>query len=100
MSPRSSTAVLRGLLYAGLFGAFCGAAAGQTYGGAEQTFSIGAERFQGPGRLGDDGYVSGSAAFSYFWAPLALPMGAELHRVCLFASTMRSGATCPSRSSP
>jgi len=68
------------------------AANAQSYGPDDQLLTVGASAFRGiegfHGVIGADGYLSqpASETFSYFLAPLALPEGALIERLCLFGN--------------
>jgi S-layer homology domain len=77
-----ATAVLLGMLSVSVGRA-------QSYGPEEQVLTIGAaefrERIGGDPPIDSDGYVYAGIDIDY-WAPLALPEGALLEKICLYAN--------------
>jgi S-layer homology domain len=70
-----------------------GAARAQSYGGQPQVLTVGVSEFRGVDGAsssvsGTDGYLSNPApgTYSYYLAPLPLPEGASIQRICLFAN--------------
>jgi hypothetical protein len=61
----------------------------QSYGDHDQVLTIGAAQFgseDGPGgSIDTDGYLTSGASGGYFQAPLALPEGARIEQLCLYA---------------
>lgn len=71
-----------------------GRAAAQSYGTGDQVLTVGAVSFidEGqPGSVLDDGYFYGASEHS-FSAPVALPVGAEVTQICLYARNLKPGA--------
>ena len=77
-----------GLASGGLVVLLAAAASAQSYGPDLQLLTIGAAEFQplfsAGSALGSDGYLSFSSQESYL-APVNLPVGARIHRFCLYA---------------
>jgi hypothetical protein len=65
----------------------------QSYGDHPQVLTVGVSQFRGVDGatatiLGGDGYLSNArvGTYSYYLAPLALPEGASIQKICLFAN--------------
>jgi len=95
---KSSTAFGRAVLLGAVLASVTSAVSGQSYGSEPQTLTIGAAEFRPDHRfeafVGEDGYMSLSVPFAspssptviYFLAPVALPEGAAIDELCLYAN--------------
>jgi hypothetical protein len=76
---------------------FASAARSQSYGKEKQVLTIGVSAFKGvqgaAGRIDDFGYLRNPSpgAYSYYYAPIPLPEGALIERMCLYADDSDPG---------
>lgn len=67
----------------------------QSYGNHEQVLTIGAAEFRarvsGDPYIDANGYLYGSGSEIDYWAPLSLPEGAVIERICLYADDSDPG---------
>ncbi len=84
--PRIGAAVLFGMLLGTLA---VSSAGGQSYGPEDQVLTIGATEFRarivGDPPIDSDGYLYAGIDMDY-WAPLSLPEGALIEKICLYAN--------------